>query len=195
MYLPILVIYLIYKYFKYKNKDETIYIFKIIFISLLEWITTVTLIYGILVVLGSGVSLFEVFPIFVSAVVVAMISMVPSGIGTFDLTLLIGLGKYNVPSEKVLLAIVLYRISYYIVPLIIGGVMYVHELYINIDDDLRDTIESVISKIFHFVLVILVLLAGSVLLMSEAFPGILKEYHYCIKYLIFLLFIYHKIYQ
>ena len=111
MYLPILVIYLIYKYFKYKNKDETIYTFKIIFISLLEWITTVTLIYGILVVLGCGVSLFEIFPIFVSAVVVAMISMVPSGIGTFDLTLLIGLEKYNVPSEKVLLAIVLYRLA------------------------------------------------------------------------------------
>ena len=46
--------------------------------------------------------------------------------------------------------------------------MYLHELYINIDDDLRNTIESVIANIFHFLLVILVLLAGSVLLVSEA---------------------------
>ncbi|MBB6624190.1 bifunctional lysylphosphatidylglycerol flippase/synthetase MprF [Clostridium gasigenes] len=175
MYLPIILIYLIYKYFKYKNKSQTIYTFKIIFISLFEWTATVGLIYGILVVLGCGVSLGEVFPIFVSAVVVAMISMVPSGIGTFDLILLIGLEKYNVPSEKILLVIVLYRVSYYIVPLIIGGVMYLHELYIHIDNDLRDTIESVISRIFHFILVILVLLAGSVLLVSEAIPGIIER--------------------
>ncbi|MBU3107739.1 bifunctional lysylphosphatidylglycerol flippase/synthetase MprF [Clostridium gasigenes] len=175
MYLPILVIYLIYKYFKYKDKEETIYTFKIIFISLSEWITTVTLIYGILVVLGCGVSLFEIFPIFVSAVVVAMISMVPSGIGTFDLTLLIGLEKYNVPSEKVLLAIVLYRFSYYLVPLIIGAVMYLHESYKKIDDDLRNTIESITANIFHFLLICLVLLAGSVLLLSEAVPGIFRR--------------------
>lgn len=175
MYLPILVTYLIYKYFKEKNKEETLYTFKIIFISLSEWITTVTLIYGILVVLDSGVSLFELFPIFVTAVVVAMISMVPSGIGTFDLTLLIGLEAYNVPSEKVLLAIVLYRLSYYIIPLIIGGAMYIHELYINIDKDLKSTIESVMSKVCHWLVVTLVLSAGSVLLISEAFPEVIKR--------------------
>lgn len=175
IYLPALIIYLTYKHFKNINKNETVYTFKIIFISLLEWVTTVTLIYGILVVLDSGVSLFELFPIFVTAVVVAMISMVPSGIGTFDLTLLIGLERYNVPSEKVLLAIVLYRLTYYIIPLIIGLLMYIHELYININNDLKNTIESVISKVFHFILVILVLLAGSVLLISEAFPGMINR--------------------
>lgn len=173
MYLPVLVIYLIYNYFK--NKDETVYIFKIIFISLLEWITTVTLIYGILVVLDSGVSLFELFPIFVTAVVVAMISMVPSGIGTFDLTLLIGLGRYNVPAEKILLAIVLYRVSYYIIPLVIGIISYIHELYINMENGLKNTIELLVSRIFHYLLVILVLSAGTVLLISEAFPGMIKR--------------------
>lgn len=175
MYLPIVVIYLMLKYFKNRNKSEAIYSFKIIFISLSEWVTTVALIYGILVVLGADISLFQLFPIFVTAVAVAMISMVPSGIGTFDLTLLIGLGRYNIPEEKVLLAILLYRFSYYIVPVIIGGIMYLHELYIKLAQDLRNTIESVISNIFHKCLVVLVLLAGCVLLISEAFPGIISR--------------------
>ena len=127
---PVLIIYIIYKYFKNRNKHEVIYTIKIMIISIIEWATTVMLIYGILFILGANISLFDLFPIFVSAVVVAMISMVPGGIGTFDLTLLIGLEKFNVPGEIVLLAIVLYRISYYLIPVVIGAILYIHEVYV-----------------------------------------------------------------
>ena len=59
-------------------------------------------------------TLSQFFPIYVMAIIVAMISMVPSGVGTFDLTLLVGLKEFNVPSEQVLLLIILYRLSYQI---------------------------------------------------------------------------------
>lgn len=173
--LPALLVYMIFKYYKYKNSEEIKYTLKIISISLIEWVATVGLIYGILVVLKCNVTIFELFPVFVSAVVVATVSMVPGGIGTFDLTLLLGLEKYNVPSEKVLLAIVLYRLTYYIIPLIIGLVMFIHEAYISLNEDLKNTIESVVSKFFHVILVLLVLFAGSVLLISEALPGVIER--------------------
>ena len=51
LYLPCLIGYLTFKYIKTKDKQNTIDSIKIMSISILEWITTINLIYGILVIL------------------------------------------------------------------------------------------------------------------------------------------------
>ena len=110
LYIPIIFIVATYKVFKNRNKENYYITLKIMFTSILEWATTILLIYGLIVILGIKVTLSQFFPIYVMAIIVAMISMVPSGVGTFDLTLLVGLKEFNVPSEQVLLLIILYRL-------------------------------------------------------------------------------------
>lgn len=173
MYLPLLIVILVSKYRKSsdEDKDEIIDSFKIISISLLEWVTTIVLIYSIILILGEKISIVKFFPVFVGAIAVAIISMSPGGIGTFDLTLLMGLGSLGVEPEKVMLAVFLYRISYYIVPLIIGIVLYISELWLKVDKDIKDIVSSSLSKVAHYGLVLLVLSAGVVLLVSQAMPG------------------------
>ena len=129
LYIPIIFIGATYKVFKNGNKENYYITLKIMFTSILEWATTILLIYGLIVILGIKVTLSQFFPIYVMAIIVAMISMVPSGVGTFDLTLLVGLKEFNVPSEQVLLLIILYRLSYYIIPVLIGLVLYLSDLY------------------------------------------------------------------
>ncbi|MEG2247043.1 MAG: bifunctional lysylphosphatidylglycerol flippase/synthetase MprF [Peptostreptococcaceae bacterium] len=177
MYLPVITIVLIGKYIKANNEEKRNIIdtFKIIGISLLEWITTVILIYSIILILGEKISIIKFFPIFVAAIAVAIVSMSPGGLGTFDLTLLLGLRSLGVSSEKVMLAVFLYRISYYIIPLIIGLGLYVSELYIKLDKDIKEVISSNLSKIAHYGIIFLVFSAGIVLLASQAMPIIVER--------------------
>ncbi|MEG1312593.1 MAG: bifunctional lysylphosphatidylglycerol flippase/synthetase MprF [Romboutsia sp.] len=173
MYLPIVCVVLIKKYLKGNNEEkiDIIDMFKIISISLLEWITTIVLIYSTLFILGEKIAFMKFFPIFVAAIVVAILSMSPGGVGTFDLTLLLGLEKLGVSSEKVLLIIFLYRITYYIIPLTIGAMLYLSELWYKVDKNLRDIITSSFSSLAHIGLKLLVLSSGIVLLVSEAIPS------------------------
>ena len=135
LYIPIIFIGATYKVFKNGNKENYYVTLKIMFTSILEWSTTILLIYGLIVILGIKVTLSQFFPIYVMAIIVAMISMVPSGVGTFDLTLLVGLKEFNVPFRAVLLLIILYRLSYYIIPVLIGLVLYLSDLYMKINEE------------------------------------------------------------
>lgn len=160
LYLPIMLSIFTYKSIRFRDKDSYMINIKIILTSILEWITTVILIYGLIVILDIKVSFSQFAPIYVSAIIVAIISMVPGGVGTFDLTLIVGLHKFNVPSEKVILLIILYRISYYIVPLLIGIFLYISDLYIKVNNNTRDLISRINSKVAHYILIIMLLISG-----------------------------------
>lgn len=174
IYVPIVLCYLGYKYIKGNEIDkvDSIDALQIILISGLEWLTTIILIYNILVILGVKISLIKFFPIFVVSIVVAIVSMSPGGIGSFDLSFMLGLQALNIEGEKVLLAIFLYRLSYYIIPLIIGGALYLNEIYIKLDKKITYTVNHIVSKVAYKVLVIVVFLSGAILLIHGAIPNI-----------------------
>lgn len=177
LYFPILLIYLIYTYIKgdEKTKNDIKDAGIIIVISALEWFTTIVLIYSIMIILDANISFAKFFPVFVLAIIVAIVSLSPGGLGSFDLTMILGLEKLGVVSEKVLLAIFLYRISYYIIPLIIGLILYAHEMWHKIDEDILDIITTILSKLAHIGIVFIVLLAGVVILLSESIPEVANK--------------------
>ncbi|WP_394899678.1 bifunctional lysylphosphatidylglycerol flippase/synthetase MprF [Clostridium tertium] len=160
LYLPIILIICTYKKIQSGDKETYIVNIKIILTSILEWITTISLIYGLIMILDIKVSFSQFAPIYVSAIIVAIISMVPGGVGTFDLTLILGLQKFNIPSEKVMLLIILYRMSYYVVPLVIGIFLYISDIYIKINNNTRELISRINSKIAHYALFITLLISG-----------------------------------
>ncbi|CAM2078486.1 MAG: Phosphatidylglycerol lysyltransferase [uncultured Clostridium sp.] len=166
-YLPIILIWLTYKLYINKNKESYLLSLEIIGISILEWATTILLVYGLMVILNIKVSITQFFPIYVMAIIVAMISMVPGGVGTFDLTLLVGLKEFNVPAEQVLLLILLYRLSYYIVPVVIGVGLFLSDLYMKINNEARELISRLNSKVAHFALTISILVTGISLILGN----------------------------
>ena len=46
------------------------------------------LIYGLILIIGIKVTLIQFFPVYIKAIIIAIISMIPGGVGTFDLTYL-----------------------------------------------------------------------------------------------------------
>lgn len=160
LYLPCLIIYLISKYIKNKDKKYVIDSIKIMLISMLEWITTIILIVAVLMILKANVSIDKIFPVFVLAITASILGMTPGGIGTFDVTMLVGLQAVGVSSEKVLLALFLYRVSYYIVPLLIGLGLYANDLSKTVTSETKQLLEQITSKISYYILVALIFIAS-----------------------------------
>ena len=161
----VVLCYSTYKLIKDKDKATYLDTLKIMSISILEWATTVLLIYGLIMILGIDVTLANFFPVYIKAIIVAIISMVPGGVGTFDLTMLVGLKKFNVQSEQILLLLLLYRISYYIVPAVVGIAVYIIHLYKKADEGARALISRINSKISTFLLITSVYVTGVFLIL------------------------------
>lgn len=128
-YTPLVVINSLYKY--KKKKEEEGFVLKVIGISFIEWIGNMLLIYLVLFITGAYINISEYFYVYVRATAIGIVSMIPGGLGTFDLTFIDGFKALGVPIEQTFLVIILYRISYFILPATIGLILYIHDFGMN----------------------------------------------------------------
>lgn len=128
-YTPLVVINSLYKY--KKKKEEEGFVLRVIGISFIEWIGNMLLIYLILFITGAHINIAEYFYVYIRATAIGIASMVPGGLGTFDLTFINGFKALGIPIEQTFLVIILYRISYFILPAVIGLILYVHDFGMN----------------------------------------------------------------
>lgn len=77
--------------------------------------------------MGEPVDIFKVFPLFVIASVIGIASMVPGGVGTFDVVMILGLSQLGVSQELALAWMLFYRIFYYIIPFVVGLLFFVQK--------------------------------------------------------------------
>lgn len=121
LYTPIFTIVLVsIRTFWGISKLNKHYFIELIVTSLFEWLFVVVWIWGITELLVVPVTFTQLFPIVVISSCAGIISMIPGGIGTFDFIFLTGLELYDIPTELSLLILLFYRISYYVIPFILG---------------------------------------------------------------------------
>ncbi|MET0355524.1 MAG: bifunctional lysylphosphatidylglycerol flippase/synthetase MprF [Cellvibrio sp.] len=122
----------------------------------------------------TDISFSEFLIYYVVAQLLGLISLVPGGIGVFEITFM-KLAEGVLPPQQLLSALIIYRIIYYIVPLLLAGVLiavyetkshrFVYTLKLHY---LFKLLHVATPKIFS----VLLLIGGSVLLVSGATPGI-----------------------
>lgn len=86
--------------------------------SIIDWVMSTCLLWACLAALGASVPLATVIAAFVLASTLGMISLVPGGLGVFDVALVALLAAHGISVEAAIAALVLYRVTYYLVPLI-----------------------------------------------------------------------------
>ncbi len=175
LYAPGFIIYSAYKYSKTRDKLEFFSTLGIIFISFLEWLTTIILIYATLRITGAKIGITTFLPIYIEAAVIGIISMIPGGIGTFDLSFMNGLEGVGIPIEQTLLVIILYRISYFIVPALIGVLLFVHDFGGKINKKFNGLPYEIVSKVAYKIMVSLVFISGAIMVLSNIAPQYLLK--------------------
>jgi glycosyltransferase 2 family protein len=127
-YTPLLIlIYMFQRKFWEMEQVKKAFVSELMTISIFEWLFVVICIWGIARFLSVPISFSVLFPIVVISACVGIISLIPGGIGSFDLVFLIGMGTHGIPTELSLLIIMFYRLSYYIFPALIAAPFVIYQ--------------------------------------------------------------------
>ena len=144
-------------------------------LGIIKYAIGIIALYATLRITGASISVLTFLPIYIEAAVVGMISMIPGGIGTFDLTFMTGLEALGIPIEQTLLVIILYRISYYIVPALIGVLLFVHDFGGKINKKFNGLPYEIVSKVAYKIVVSLVFISGAIIVLSNIVPQYLLK--------------------
>lgn len=132
LYTPVfLVIFSIKKTFWNLKGLKRSFVAELLFISVTEWFFLLICIWAISSVLGVHISIWELYPIVFAASCAGIVSMIPGGVGSFDLVILLGLEMKGIPTEQGLLILMLYRLSYYLIPVVIGTPVVLKQLWMK----------------------------------------------------------------
>jgi uncharacterized protein (TIRG00374 family) len=86
----------------------------------LDWVFTVAVLYAAFVSIGSAVTFSQVLIAFSVGIVFAVMSFVPGGVGVLEVALTGMFDSAGVPREESVLAILIFRISFYVIPVILA---------------------------------------------------------------------------
>lgn len=165
---------------------------KLLTVSFLEWFIASLFFIFIFRQFNTDISPYSIFGIFTIASVAGIISLLPGGIGSFDLVILSGLQYYGAKPEHILGTLILYRVFYYFIPLVISIVLTLIMQLARSKSPLitsgNQKISGMISRtsnIANLFLRILVFLSGVVLLVSALVPGVSSRIKIAAKLLSF----------
>lgn len=98
--------------------------------------------------------------------------MVPGGMGTFDVIMIVGLGSVGVPKEFAVAWLLFYRIFYYLVPFFTGVYSFIHQMGSKINTYLDGVPQKITEKSAHFILVAMVYFAGLMMILLSTVPNL-----------------------
>lgn len=148
---------------------------KLILVSIVEWLAVFLAIWILCRILGISITAKTLFPVYIVAACAGIISMIPGGLGSFDLVFIWGMQALFVPEEKVLVLLLFYRIGYYFVPFLISLVFFVKLYWEKWNQTWNDLPKAIVQGLSHVLLTMLVFLSGLILLLSASVPGIMSR--------------------
>lgn len=117
------------------------------------------------------IHLIGVIPLYIIAEILGIISMVPGGLGSFDVFMILELTRLGVSSEIAVVWILFFRLFYYIIPFLIGGVFFVHDMGHQINENLDGIPQTIIQKIAHGLVTLFMYFSGIFMLLESAIPN------------------------
>jgi phosphatidylglycerol lysyltransferase len=125
----------------------------------------------------SGITFVHFMAIFLVAQLGGLISQVPGGLGVFESIILL-LAPSALPAPRLLGALIVYRGTYYLLPLLVGVVMLGLEEALRrkaMFEQLRGVAERVWAGVFAPILSLAVFLSGALLLFSGSLPAVAER--------------------
>jgi len=176
LYLPV---FLILHMIKSKKDNQTLITsnvsIKLIFVSVIEWLAVFGAIFVLSRILGISIPLKNLFPVYIVAACAGIISMIPGGLGSFDLVFIWGMQNLHIPEEKVLVLLLFYRVGYYFIPFLISLVFFVKLYWERWNQSWNYLPKAIVQGLSHVIITMLVFLSGLILLLSASVPGIMSR--------------------
>lgn len=117
------------------------------------------------------INFLQVLPLFMIANIIGVISMVPGGLGTFDLFMIFGLSAIGVGNATAVVWLSFYRIFYYIVPFLVGVGLFTHDAGSRLNQYLQGLPRQMLQKMAHRFIVFFLYFSGIILLVVATVPN------------------------
>lgn len=140
----------------------------LLFASLGQWLGAFLSFAAIGTLMGNGQALRGIFPLFVAASLIGMLTMVPGGAGTFDVLMIVGLNQLGIRQDVAVVWLLFYRIFYYLLPFFSGLLLFLHQTSIRLNRLLDNLPRLFTQKTAHALLVTALYLAGITMVLLSA---------------------------
>ncbi|USS90103.1 bifunctional lysylphosphatidylglycerol flippase/synthetase MprF [Fructilactobacillus carniphilus] len=145
---------------------------KLIIGSCLEWGSCGLFFIIIGMFMNLHIDFVSVFPLFIAANVIGVISMLPGGLGTFDLTMITGLGFMGVSPTTATVWVLLYRVFYYFIPFGIGVVLFAQELLKRFNRFLDDIPANIVQRSSQIIVTCFMYFSGIMMILLATVPNV-----------------------
>ncbi|MEY8441993.1 bifunctional lysylphosphatidylglycerol flippase/synthetase MprF [Lactobacillaceae bacterium 24-114] len=116
--------------------------------------------------------LLTVFPLYVVAQLLGVISMIPGALGSFDVIMMLELSFLGIPKSTIVIWLLLFRIFYYLVPLLLAGLMFINSIAQQVNDFFDGMPLMILQWTAHFLITVFMYVAGIFMLISATVPDI-----------------------
>ena len=144
----------------------------IIISSTLEWLGVALFFVLVGAMMGVHVNLVAVFPLYVVAQLLGVVSMLPGALGSFDLMMMVELVMLGVPHATTVVWLVLFRVFYYLIPLALAGIFFVHHLWLQLDNFLDHLPQAAGRQVAHWVVTTFMYGSGILMLLAASVPDL-----------------------
>ena len=154
----------------------------LILVSTAEWGTALVSFLSVAYLMGLHVPLYNLIPLYFLAVIIGIFSMIPGGIGSFDLIVISGLTSMGVSNALAVSLLLLFRLTYYIIPFLLGVVFFFKHMGGHINDKYFNIPSRVFGGSFHLILVYLLRFLGIFLILSALIPESLANVYFISRF-------------
>ncbi|GLB47169.1 phosphatidylglycerol lysyltransferase [Philodulcilactobacillus myokoensis] len=144
---------------------------QLILASFLEWGFASILFMIVGIFMNIHVNLLDVFPLFIVANVLGTVSLLPGGLGAFDASMVLELGLLGINRSEALIWILLYRVFYYFIPFIIGGILFLHDTGSQLNDYLDNLPKIILKRTAQIIVTIFMYFSGIMMLLLATIPN------------------------
>ncbi|MBO0446529.1 bifunctional lysylphosphatidylglycerol flippase/synthetase MprF [Enterococcus ureilyticus] len=137
-----------------------------------QWLGAMFVFLSVGALMQVDVSLLSVYPMFVIATLIGMLTMVPGGMGTFDVLMILGLSQLGVGQSTAVVWLIYYRLFYYVLPFITGIILFIHQTGIKINRFFDNLPQIFSQKVAHFILVAALYFAGIMMVLLSTITNL-----------------------
>lgn len=161
--------------------------------STLEWAFVSLFFILIGYLMGVRTNFVAVFPLYVVAQILGVISMLPGAIGSFDLIMLMELTMLGVSRPSAIIWLLLFRVFYYIIPLGVGAIFFIHHIYNQFDEFFDHIPTSIIKQVAHIIVTCFMYISGILMLLAASVPDLTSSNRFLQRFYPFTFFFLHQL--
>ena len=170
LYLPIVLFVSNRKNWAYFGQLGGKTILSLVLASALDWACVLSFFLLVGYILGYNLPSYDVISLFMIAITIGIMSMIPGSLGSFDLIMVSGLVGLGIDKAQALSWLLVFRLFYYILPFCLGVVLFLKNMGGRLNEKYLGIPQKVIEALSAIVLVWGLRLFGFFLIVSAIVP-------------------------